>query len=39
MPLFQANSYFFLQDHTDALGQGAHCFVSFFVINIDQIIV
>ena len=23
----------------DALGQGAHCFVSFFIINIEQIIV
>ena len=31
MPPFQANSYFFLQ--------GAHCFVSFFIINTEQIIV
>ena len=23
----------------DGLGQGAHCFVSFFIINIEQIIV
>ena len=39
MPPFQANSYSFLQTITDALVQGAHCFVSFFIINIEQIIV
>ena len=34
MPPFQDKSYSFL-----AIGQDAQCFVSFFIINIEQIIV
>ena len=38
MPPFQAN-ILFCKIIIDAPEQGGHCFVSFFIINIEQIIV